>query len=148
MSQLRPAVFSNRALSFLAVKMLSQMQMTIAITRPIAPTFNAATGLMTAHSNAIALYTGKARVYQVSGGQQSQIGDGVIFLRTTSVSIPETLASGVRVDDMVTITASIDDSVEVGTKYRIIDVTMGGIGDPTRKLTCTEWEPNAYHTQT
>jgi hypothetical protein len=128
-------------------KMAGQMQSSITVLRPVAPSFDAASGLITAHSNTTTVWTGPARVYTASGGGNTQIGDGYLTLRTTTISVMEVGSDVIQVNDLVKITSDADDAAATNKQFRVIDVTLGGVLDPTRKLTCTEVEANPFHPQ-
>lgn len=126
-------------------KMSSQMQNSIVVLRPLAPTFNSTTGMITAHSDTTTIWVGPARVYPASGGGNTQIGDGYLTLRTTTISVMEEGSHVIQVNDLVKITSDVDDVSLNDKHFRVIDVSVGGVLDPTRKLTCTEVEPNPFH---
>lgn len=128
-------------------KMAGQMQNSVQVLRPVAPTFNATTGLITAHSNTTLVWSGPARVYPASGGGNTQIGDGYLTLRTTTISVMEEGSDIIQVNDLVQITSDVDDAAGTNKQFRVIDVSLGGVLDPTRKLTCTEVEANPFHPQ-
>lgn len=143
---MRSALPSKRALSFINQKMRSQMGSTIKVTRPTAPTFDTATGLMTAHDTGTVIYQGAARIYPVTGGGQSFLGSEDTIMRTTTFSVPETETATVRAGDLVQVVTTLDDSALVGKEFRILDVTEGGLMDPTRKLSAQAIETNPFWT--
>lgn len=138
------ALPSKRAQAIITKKMLAQMGSTVVITRPTAPAFDATTGLMTATDTNTPLYTGPARIYPVSGGGQTFLGSEDTVMRTTTFSVPQTGTEGLRVGDLVTVAATQDDQALVGRQFRVLDVSMGGILDPTRKLSTQAVEPNPF----
>lgn len=143
----RSALPSRRALSFLTAKMISQMGSTIQITRPTKPIFDSKTGLMTAHNDGTTIYLGEARVYPVSGGGSSFLGSEDTIMRSATISVPEATTINVRAGDLITVVATQDDPALLNREFRITDVTLGGLMDPTRKLTADAIEPNQFWTK-
>lgn len=138
---LRPPVPSARARKYLTKMVVGQMTSTITIERPGRPTFNPTTGLTTG-VEAQAIWTGPARVYGTTGSL-TPLGDGVISLGQTNIAIPQD-APLPKVDDIVTVTVSPDDTAMVGRNYRVVDVSEGGILSPSRTLTVTTVEGNPW----
>lgn len=138
---LRPPVPSARARAYLKKMTELQMQSQVHITRPGNPTFDPASGLTTAHTGSD-VYTGPARVYPTQGALQA-IGDGLVSIGQTSISIPQD-APLPKVDDIVDVVSTPDDSAMVDRRYRVIDVSEGGILSPSRSLTCTTVEGNPW----
>lgn len=132
---------SARARSYLTKMVVGQMTSTVSIERPGAPTFNATTGAITG-VKASDLWSGPARIYGTRGSLTS-LGDGVVSLGQTNISIPQT-APLPHVDDIVTVTFSPDDPALTGRRYRIVDVTEGGILSPMRVLTVTTVEGSPW----
>lgn len=140
---LRPPVPSARARAYVKKMAVAQMTSQIVITRPGTPTFDATTGLTTAHTGTT-VWTGPARFYSTTGGVQV-IGDAVVSLGQTTVAIPQD-APLPEIDDIVDVTSSPDDTAMVGRRYRVIDVSEGGLLSPTRNLQVTTvegspWQP-------
>lgn len=144
---LRAQVPSKRALAYMRTKMRGQMQSIVAVYRPLEPTFDASSGLITAHAATQKVWQGPARIYPASGGGNIPLGDGYLTQRTSVVSVMEEGSEVIRVNDLVQIVQDADDAAGTGQEFRIIDVTLGGVLDPTRKLTCTDVEPNSFHPQ-
>lgn len=138
---LRPAVPTKRARTYLTKMTLSQMTSQVSIERPGDPTFNATTGLETATTTG-AIWSGPARIYGTSGSL-TMVGDAVVSLAQTTISIPQT-APLIKVDDIVTVTSTSDDPAMVNKRYRVVDVTEGGLLSPTRQLTATTLEGSPW----
>lgn len=114
------------------------MTYAITLTRPGKPTFDRDTGQMTPVS-ADTIYTGKARVYEVQGGQTYQLGDEPQVFATTFVSIPVS-APRPQAEDIVTITAS-PDPVLVNRRYRVTGVNTGGFIPDVHRMSVIGAEP-------
>lgn len=73
------------------------------------------------------VYEGKARVWQVAGGGQTDFGEQSLFLASSYVSIPVTSLTGeqTQVDDLVEVLVH-PDSLMVGRWFRVIAVDAGG----------------------
>jgi Family of unknown function (DUF6093) len=138
---LRAPVPSQRARNYVKKMALAQMTSQVAVTRPGAPTFDADTGLTTAHSTD-PYWTGPARIYSTTGGIQV-IGEGVVSLGQTTIAISQD-APLPKIDDIVEVTSSPDDPAMVGRFYRVIDVSEGGLLSPTRNLQVTTVEGNPW----
>jgi hypothetical protein len=100
---------------------------------------------MTAHDTTTVVTT-QSRIYPVSGGGESLLGSGDTVMRTCTFSVPEVGTEAVRVGDRVKIVSSSDDTALVGREFEIMDVSLGGILDPTRKLVASAIEPNQFWT--
>jgi hypothetical protein len=138
---------SKRALRYADLKARTQMTSKVTVYRPSAPVFNATTGMITATKSPDPIYVGTARIRPTTGGQQINVGDGALVLRTTTFSFPEE-ATEIRVDDLIHVDTCAEDSEMNGQEFRILDVSIGGILDPTRKATTSQVEPNPFHPQT
>jgi len=132
---------SARARSYLYKMTVGQMTSTVTIERPAVPTFDSTTGMSTAHTSVV-VWSGPARIYSTTGGMQL-VGGGLAAIGQSTVSIPQD-APLPKVDDMVEVTASPDDPAMVGRRYRVIDVTEGGILSPSRQLTVTTQEGSPW----
>lgn len=85
-------------------------------------TTNNVTGAVTYTS--APLYTGKCRVQMMTGTRGDnllQAGERAFSVQSAIISIPITVV-GIRVDDVVTITASTLDGDLVGRTYRVEDI--------------------------
>lgn len=138
---IRPPLPSKRARAYVTKMTLAQMTSQVAVTRPGPPTFDPATGLTEAHAGAT-VWSGPARIYSTSGSL-TVMGEGVVSLGQTNISIPQD-APLPKVDDIVDVTSSLDDPAMVNRRYRVIDVSEGGILSPTRTLACTTVEGNPW----
>lgn len=132
---------SAKARAYVTKMAIAQMSSTVTLERPSNPTFDSTTGKMTAGGSTL-YWTGPARIYPTAGGM-TQIGGAVVDQGQTTVAIPQD-APLPKEDDLVTVTATTDDSAMTGRKYRIIDVTEGGILSPTRNLTVTTVEGSPW----
>lgn len=113
------------------------MQDTCTITRGGSgePVFNAATKLHTDPATT-ALYTGKCRVRPPTTQANSvEAGDAQVGLQRYTVSVPMSV-TGVRRDDVVTVTASQDADL-VTRRLRVVQVAAG-TQVTARRLTCEE----------
>lgn len=137
-----PPVPSPFARKYLVSMATAQMTSTITITRPTETAFNATTGDLTA-GTAAAVWSGPGRIYS-EAGSLTAIGGELVSLGQTFIAIPQS-ATLPHVDDLVTVTASSDDPALVDRVFRIVDVSMGGVISPTRKLTVTAIEPNPWN---
>lgn len=138
---LRPPIPSARARAYVKKMAVAQMTSQVVVTRPGAPTFNATTGLTTAHEGS-EVWSGPARIYSTSGSLTVQ-GDGVVSMGQTTIAIPQD-APLAHVDDIVDVTSSPDDSAMVGRRYRVVDVSEGGLLSPTRNLQVTTVEGSPW----
>lgn len=97
------------------------------------PTTDPTTGVMTWTQTTV--YTGKARIrpQSISEAQTQRAGEAADLLDEYLVSVPFS-ASGIRVDDIFTATASADPDL-VGLSLRIIGVVRG-TAVTARRLRC------------
>ena len=138
---MRAPVPSARARAYVKRMAVAQMTSQVVVTRPGTPTFDPDTGLTTAHEGS-EVWTGPARIYSTTGGLSIQ-GDGIVSLGQTTIAIPQD-APLPHVDDLVDVVSSPDDSAMVGRRYRVIDVSEGGIISPTRNLQVTTVEGSPW----
>lgn len=144
---LRAQVMSKRAIAYMQTKMLGQMQNVVAVRRPQGPSFNTTTGVYTANTTTTPVYSGKARIYPSSGGGNVPLGDGYLTMRTMIVSVMAAGSEVIQVNDLLVVTTAYDEPSLLNKWFRILDVDISGVLDPTRKLTCTEVEANSFHPQ-
>jgi hypothetical protein len=90
-----------------------------------APVFDEATGTYTTPTPTT-LYSGKCRVktYRQNNDRVVDFGGEPVSLWPFSVSVPVEV-TGLEVDDIVTVTASVLDPDVVGTRLRVRDVVKG-----------------------
>ena len=118
------------ARSTVAVRPLAQqyaegnMIAAVKITRPSAPVFNRTTGGLAEMGEDEDRYSGKARIYNVTGPVQYAIGDEPQYFSSTFVSIPIS-APKPRIDDVVEVLSHPDPNL-VGRFFRVQDVEAGG----------------------
>lgn len=143
---MRSRLPSARAERFAGKAARAQMGSTITIHRPTKPVFDATTGLITAADQTVVVADIPARIYQVSGEGPSFLGSEDTVLRSTKFSVMQPDAPSVHVGDHVTVVATEDDVSLVGREFRVTDVTLGGVLDPTRKITGEAIEPNQFWT--
>jgi hypothetical protein len=121
----------------------AQMLSTVLIQRGDLGETDPLTGVVGGIVNPTTIYSGKARVYPVSGAAVS-IGDGMIDMRTTTISIPMSAPVPKR-DDIVTITSDdLSDQDLDSRTFRITEVDGGGYIGAARRLTCTSFYPSRY----
>lgn len=138
---MRAPIPSKRAREYVKKMTVAQMTSQVVVTRPGAPTFDSATGLTEAHTGST-VWSGPARIYSTTGSL-TVLGEGLVSMGQTTISIPQD-APLPRVDDIVEVTASPDDPAMVERRYRVIDVSEGGLLSPSRQLTCTTIEGNPW----
>lgn len=138
---LRPPVPSRMARSYLSKMAIAQMTSTITVSRPADPAFNTTTGEISTGTY-VTIWTGPARIYSESGAL-SVIGDEMVSVGTTYIAIAQS-APLPRVDDIAKVNTTLDDPALVDTVFRIVDVSVGGLLSPTRRLTVTTIESNPW----
>lgn len=102
-------------------------------------------GMLTADTNPVVVYAGKARLAKATGPVTYTIGDEVQFFSSGTVTVPLTWttqdAEGVvteqpvwvQVNDLLEVTGA-DDPLFAGRHFRIVDVEMNGLLDGARRL--------------
>lgn len=96
---------------------LALMNDTVTITRITGQTTNLQTGVVTNTTSTI--YTGKAKIQQVvTGGlaRPASVGEAQVWQLPLHVHLPMTV-TGIRVEDIVTVTASVLDPDLVGRSF-------------------------------
>jgi len=112
----------------------ANMTAAVTITRMAEPSLDDLTGGLTATEQFV-LYSGKARVYGVSGPMTMSLGEEPQYFSSTYVSIP--LAAPMpHVDDMIEVTAHHDWTL-VGRTFRVMDVESGGQYPAVRRMQVT-----------
>lgn len=112
----------------------ASMTSTVTIRRPAGLTLNDATGVLEPNPEST-VYSGKARVYAVSGPQVLQLGEEPQYYSTTYVTIPQGAAVP-KVDDLVHIDDTADANLK-GRDFRVIDVAGGGMVPASTRLEVT-----------
>lgn len=87
------------------------------------------------------IYKGKARIWDVSGGNISS-GDLSLDTSTTNISIPWDAAAP-HVDDVVEVLECPVDPELVGKAFQVVSVDGGGQSRATRRLSCIALTGNA-----
>lgn len=104
------------------------------IARPTtAPVTDPVSGAVTYPETTI--YTGRCRARPAGGGHQVEAGEDITQVFGLRVSVPISV-TGVRADDVVTVTASADGSL-VGKRLRVREIERGS-HITARRLRCEE----------
>lgn len=109
----------------------ANMQSTVTIARRSKPVFDQTTGRL-APGAPTTIYTGIARIYDVTGGTMMLLGEDPQYVRSSFVSIPMS-APVPQVDDVVEVTAHPDPAL-IGKFFKITDVSAGGQLPAARRL--------------
>lgn len=133
---------STLARKYVRNRVEAQMTSRVTIYRNTDPSFDAITGIYTAHKGE-SVYSGKARIYGVDGAGVTQIGEGTYVNRTTFITIPATTRNVPRADDVVVVTHSIDPDL-VGRAMRVITVDGGSVLFPARRLQVSSLLENGH----
>jgi hypothetical protein len=97
----------------------SLMQDAVTIKRTTGSSTDPDTGVVTPTQST--LYTGKAKIQirqQAASATPTSIGEAEVFIGQVEVHVPITV-TGIRPDDLVTVTASVLDADLVGKTYRV-----------------------------
>lgn len=162
-SDVTQALYSTRTSAYIA-RVYAERNMTagVVIMRPDVPGFRPDTGHLDATSMG-EVYSGKARVYTVSGPVTMGIGDEPTYYSSTYVSIPlavedpfsrpvSEVAESPRVDDIVQVTAHLD-PLMVDRFFRVVDVEAGSQFPACRRMQCVgiqdskQWGDSAIPTE-
>lgn len=122
----------------------SNMADTVEITRPAQGglVLDQATGRLSPRPDAVALYAGIARVHRASATGTAGTGAGNIAQRQVVISVPNG-APDARVDDLVQVTAQTDSTL-VGSWWRVLGPSSGGIFGECSSYTCDAWDKSSY----
>lgn len=104
----------------------------VAVTRPGVNTFDRTTGQLVNETD-VQVYAGKARIYDVAGGQVFELGEEQQYYASSYVSIPLS-AERPQVNDDVEITVHPDPSL-TGRHYRVTAVDSGGLMPAVYRMT-------------
>lgn len=124
---------SNRARAYVRRKATAEMLSTCRIERVAKPVWDPTTNLVTSGSRVI-IYSGICRVWEASGARPFQVGDDVILLQPTNLSIPWDVDPIPDENDEALILGSRVDDALVGKRYRIISSAKAGDLRATRRF--------------
>jgi hypothetical protein len=83
------------------------------------------------------LYSGRCRIWELSGSASIMVGDADIYQQSTQLSIPWNTTAVIKRYDEVTITAAPTDPQMVGKRYQIQNVAKAGEMRATRRFEVT-----------
>lgn len=122
-----------------------QMLATVTIYRGQLGALDTTTGRVGGLTNATTIYSGKARIWTMSGSGVVTLGEGTVDTRSTIVSIPLSARPLPARDDLVLIGDDNLSDADLDTRaLRVLDVDGGGLIGAARKLTCTGYYPSRY----
>lgn len=110
----------------------AMMQDAVLLERLGAPVFNYTS--MLASDAATSIYNGKAKCTTVKGGAAVVTGGETEYWDSITIDLPDAAARA-HVDDLVTITVTVDPDVQ-GRVYRVRSVEAGGLMPVGQKLEC------------
>lgn len=117
----------------------AEMLDAVTITRTTGkPGFDRATGKPTAAATQT-VYSGKAHVWQVTGGTSYELGEEPTGAASTYIAIPLGAALPQRLDE-VSINVSMDPQI-IGRRFTVDSVSVGGLIPASRRLEVTGIEP-------
>ncbi len=123
----------SRARKYVRQRATATMSSQCQITRPKDPTFDKNTGLATSGTRTT-IYTGKCRVWEVTGGGVTVITEEDIAEQNTQISIPWDTSPVPIKGDYIKITSSVADSNLVNRLYLITDQAKSGELRATRRF--------------
>lgn len=125
----------------------AQMLASITIQRGDLGALNPTTGTVGGLTNLVTIYSGKARIW-TAGGNAIALGDGIIDMNQTYVSIPIDATTTPRRDDIVTVLNDMLADVDLDDRVlRVMEVDGGGLVGAARRLTCSYFNQSRYWTQ-
>lgn len=137
-----PRTISKRAKAYVRRAAEAQFDCQIIIWRNGEAVFNEGDGSYTPVSTMI--YSGSARIWELSDGGVLVTGEATFPLRSTYCSIPWDHEPVPHNDDTIQIVTMPDDPDMPGRSFRIMSVDGGGAARATRKMTITGIVENAH----
>ena len=135
-------VISDRTRSYVRKRTLDAMTAQVTIYRMHKPEMDP-TSLLIISDTAETIYTGQARIRQVSGAAPILVGEEQLTLAGTAVSIPYDAALP-RVDDIVVVDSFGTDTELVSRAFQVRDVDGGGLIRAVRTMTCTLYNESRW----
>lgn len=127
----------SKARAYVRARAAESMTSTCVITRPVDPSFAAATGLATG-SEGDEVYSGICRVWEVTGGGVVVVGEDEIAQQTTNISSPWDSSPVPIKGDYIKIATSLTDTNLVGRLFMITDQAKSGELRATRRFSVME----------
>lgn len=137
--------YSARTLAYLRSRLNDNMLGQLQVLRRAQPTLDTDSLLLTTKV-ATTVYAGKARIYSSNGGAPIYVGEGIIAVTATTVSLPFD-APEIKVDDIVLVSSFGADPQLVADTYTVKDVAGGGLMRATRQLSCQAYQANRWWEQ-
>jgi hypothetical protein len=134
--------YSARTLAYARSRLADNMLGAIQVLRRAVPTLDS-TSLVLTTTVATTVYDGKARIYSSNGGAPIFVGEGIIAVTATTVSLPHD-APEIKVDDIVLVTSFGADVQLQDDTYTVKDVAGGGLMRATRQLSCQAYQANRW----
>lgn len=135
-------VISDRTRAYVRKRVLEAMTANVTIYRMVKPALDTNTLFVTATS-AETIYTGAARIRQVTGGAPIIVGEEQLSVAGTAISIPFDAALP-RADDIVVVSSFGPDEELETRAFLVRDVDAGGLIRAARTMTCAIYEESRW----